>query len=57
MYDPQTGKISVISNDLPSDNRDPDRMNEKSSYFERNPMSFMEELYRMSYNNTLLIIT
>ena len=50
MYDSQTGKISVISNDLPSDNRDPDRMNEKSSYFERNPMSFMDELYRMFYN-------
>ena len=29
-YDPQTGKIKVLSNDMPSDSNDPDRLNENN---------------------------
>ena len=29
-YDPQTGKIKVLSDDMPSDSNDPDRLNENN---------------------------
>ena len=29
-YDPQTGKIKVLCDDMPSDNNDPDRLNENN---------------------------
>ena len=42
-YDPKTGKIKVLSNNMPSDYRDPDRMNSVSSYIEKHPVSIMKE--------------
>ena len=42
-YDPKTGKIKVLSNNMPSDYRDPDRMNSVSSYIEKHPLSIMKE--------------
>lgn len=38
-----SSKDYYCGNELPSDNRDPDRMNELSSYFERNPMLFVDK--------------
>ena len=42
-YDPKTGKIKVLNNNMPSDYRDPDRMNSVSSYIEIHPTSIMKE--------------
>ena len=42
-YDPKIGKIKVLSNNMPSDYRDPDRMNSVSSYIEKHPVSIMKE--------------
>ena len=42
-YDPKTGKIKVLSNNMPSDYRDPDRMNSVSSYIEKHPVSIIKE--------------
>lgn len=37
-YEPKNGKISVISTDMPSDPGDPDRLNDRSSFIETNPL-------------------
>ena len=42
-YDSKTGKIKVLSNNMPSDYRDPDRINSVSSYIEKHPVSIMKE--------------
>lgn len=43
-YDPKTGQIKRISNDMPSDSKDMNRLNNKSSYIERDSFSSQEIL-------------
>lgn len=43
-YEYSSNKISVISNDMPSDPRDPDRMNTNNGYYEYNPIGINDYL-------------
>ena len=43
-YNPYTNKITVISNDMPSDVNDPNRLNKNNSLIEKNPMDISDYL-------------
>ena len=43
-YNPYTNKITVISNDMPSDVNDPNRLNKNYSLIEKNPMDISDYL-------------
>lgn len=53
-YDPKTGKISIISNDMPSDPNDPNRLN-KIEPVENNPIN-IKNIMRMNENLNSLIL-
>ncbi len=54
-YDHQTGKIKVLSNEMPSDPNDPERLNRKQSFLEQNPYSIIDINNIFLYNQYLTI--
>lgn len=54
-YSPKTGKVTLISTDMPSDYNDPERVNNRSSFIEANPIKnnieFLQLLKILSYGN------
>lgn len=54
-YNHRTGKIKVLSNEMPSDPNDPERLNRKQSFLEQNPYSIIDINNIFLYNQYLTI--
>ena len=46
-YSPQTGKVTLLSTDMPSDYNDPERVNNRSSFIEANPIKNNTEILQL----------
>ncbi len=53
-YNHRTGKIKVLSNEMPSDPNDPDRQNSISPFFEKDKSMFLDIKDFPSFNQYLM---